>query len=72
MKPPEFIAKIKDKLGKSLPSDLVFLYKNEKLFIYRTGGKEKETILQYDSLEKNEFDFYIDECVRIIQNFYIK
>jgi len=64
----EFIDKIKDRLGDELPSDLIFNYKNGRLFFYNKDTPDKSTILEFSQVV--DFKLNLDHCVEIIKHYH--
>jgi hypothetical protein len=68
MEVQEFVNKIKAKLGGNFPDDLVFEYKDGRLFFYNKDTPDKSTILEFSQVV--DFKLNLDHCVEIIKHYH--
>lgn len=67
----EFIGKVKIALGELLSSDLIFEIQDGKINFYNENTPELNTVLNFDDITSNEYDFYIESCVRVIKKHHV-
>lgn len=67
----EFIKKVKTALGELLPSDLIFEIQDGTINFYNESTPKSNSTLDFTEITSDEYDFYVESCVRVIKKYHI-